>query len=320
MTESAPLVTIGIPCFNAESTIARAVRSALSQDWPALEIIVVDDASRDGSVPAAGEAMAGDDRARIFRRDENGGPAATRNTILDEARGEFIVFFDDDDESLASRVRTQVETLVACEERTGGEHVACFASGRRLYPNGYVRELAAIGSRGPVPNGPWVADYLLFYRRRPEWFMGAGVPACALAIRRRTLTAAGRFDPAFRRVEDIDLAIRLAFIGAYFIGTSTELFVQHATQAADKSPESNLDAETRLAEKYSNYLRSVGRYEYVRRWPRLRYWHFKRDYLRFALELSRLLFRYPFAAVRHLWSTGPARIRHERRMQRKMSL
>ena len=48
LTES-PLISIGITCFNAESTIERAIKSALAQDWPKVEIIVVDDCSTDRS-------------------------------------------------------------------------------------------------------------------------------------------------------------------------------------------------------------------------------------------------------------------------------
>ena len=47
---SLPLITIGITCYNAEKTIRRAVDSALSQDWPNYEVIVVDDGSTDNSL------------------------------------------------------------------------------------------------------------------------------------------------------------------------------------------------------------------------------------------------------------------------------
>ena len=44
---SAPLVTIGIACYNAADTIARAIDSALAQDWPNVEVLIVDDVSTD---------------------------------------------------------------------------------------------------------------------------------------------------------------------------------------------------------------------------------------------------------------------------------
>jgi GT2 family glycosyltransferase len=156
----------------------------------------------------------------------------------------------------------------------------------------------------------------LTYRRRPDWFYGSGTPACSLLARRSTFTAVGGFDAELRRVEDADFAIRLGSTGGHFIGTREILFVQHATNAPDKSPERNLEAQLRLACKHRVHLESVGRFEYAKRWPKLRYWHFKRRYGRFFLELLGVLLRYPFAATSHLLNTGPRRLWHERRMRR----
>ena len=98
------LVTIGITCFNAEETIKRAIRSALGQDWQNIEILVVDDCSTDSSVEIITKAITNDSRARLIKHVKNCGPAGARNTILDQACGEFIAFFDDDDESMPGRI------------------------------------------------------------------------------------------------------------------------------------------------------------------------------------------------------------------------
>lgn len=313
-----PLVTIGLTCFNAGETIARAVASALAQDWPRIELVVVDDHSMDQSVEIVNNAIAGDSRARVVCHGRNAGPAGARNTVLAEAKGEFIAFFDDDDESFPRRISTQLETLQAYETRTGVTLAVCYAGGVRRYPNGYTQDLPAIGSRGDeVPNGPGLADYLLFYRKRPDWFYGSGVPACALMARASTFAALDGFDVQLRRVQDVDLAIRLALKGGHFVGTEERLFVQYATDGSDKTPEKKLEGEQRLAEKSETYLRSISRYYYARHWPRLRYWHFKRRYGRFLLELLGLLLRHPIAVTVHLLSTGPQRLRHERRMRMK---
>jgi len=313
----APLASIGITCFNAADTIGRAIASARAQDWPDIEIIVVDDASADGSVAAAEAAAAGDARVRVLRHERNGGPAAARNTILAAARGAFIAFFDDDDDSLPQRVREQIGVLTAYEARTGARLVACHAAGERHYASGYVKPLPAIGSQGAAaPKGPGMAEYLLFHRLRPDWFYGSGVPTSSLLARRETFAAVGGFDPALRRVEDVDFAIRLALAGGHFIGTERPLLIQHATDAPDKAPEANCAAEIAVAEKHRAFLEGIGRYHYARQWPRLRYWHFKRRYGRFALTFLAIALRNPIAATRHLFRTGPARLRHERAMRR----
>jgi glycosyltransferase involved in cell wall biosynthesis len=311
------LVTIGIPCFGARDTVLRALKSALVQDWPAIEVVVVDDCSLDDSAERVARAIAREPRARLVRHDRNIGPAGARNTIIAEARGAFIAFFDDDDESRPNRVREQIRVMTAHENATGARLIACHAAGERRYSSGYTKPLPAIGSRGSEPpHGSALADYLLFYRRRPGWFYGSGTPSCSLLARRETFAAVGAFDARLRRVEDVDFAIRLAMMGGHFIGTAEPLFIQYATTAPDKSPEANRDAEIALAEKHRSYLRPLGRYDYARRWPELRYWHFKRRYDRFALEFLMLLLRNPVAATRHILATGPARLRHERRIRR----
>ena len=312
-----PLVTVGIACYNAKDTIRRAVRGALSQDWPALDVIVVDDASTDGSLSAAEAEMAGSPKSRLVRHSENRGPAASRNTILAHARGAFVAFMDDDDESLPGRVRAQIAAIEDYEQRMGAALIACFVSGRRVYDNGYTLDLPAIGSRGnDTPSGSDVADYLLFNRRRSGWFYGTGTPACSLMARPAAFGAVGGFDERMRRVEDADFSVRLALNGGHFVGTRKNLFVQYATSAPDKSPEKNLEAEQHLVEKHRQYLESVGRYEYAKRWSRLRYWHFKHNYPHFLLELAGLMLRHPLAVPAHLLSTGARRLVHEHRMSR----
>ena len=222
---SAPLVTIGITCFNAADTIVRAVESAMAQDWPNFEVVIVDDCSTDGSAAAVTAAITDEPRAKLVRHSRNLGPGAARNTILLEARGEFVAFFDDDDESLPARISDQVNTLTAHESLNDTGLIACYASGVRHYPKGYTMALPAIGSRGAqIPNGAGIADYLLTYRCRPDWFYGSGTPACSLLARRSTFAAIGGFDNELRRVEDADFAIRLALMGGRFVGTHQNLF------------------------------------------------------------------------------------------------
>ncbi len=305
-----PLVTIGIPCYNASSTITRAITSALSQDWPNTEIIIVDDASTDNSAEIVRQCISDNPEIHFLRQKTNTGPAGVRNTILKQAKGEFIAFFDDDDQSLPNRISEQLNYLQAYELEHKTRLVACYASGIRKYDNGFTLELDAIGSRGQEkPNGSMVAEYLLIYRRIKDWFYGSGTPTSSLLARKSLLDEIGGFDKKLHCVEDIDLAIRLALRGGHFIGTQKQLFIQHATSKSNKSLEKNLEAEQALATKYKEYLNSIGKLYYARHWPKLRYWHFKNRYGRFLLELTGLLLRYPYSLPKHLL--------HARRMKQE---
>jgi glycosyltransferase involved in cell wall biosynthesis len=310
------MVTIGVTCFNARDTIGRAITSALGQEWPKIELVIVDDHSTDGSVDFIKALIAGDRRAKLICHRQNGGVAAARNSIVACARGEFVAFFDDDDESLPSRIGTQVVVLTEREKRSTARYVACYAGGERLYPNGYRVDAPAIGMKGPIPRGPAVAEYLLAFRQRADWFYGSGVPACALLVRRSTIKALGAFDPKQYRLEDVDFAIRLALADGEFVGTGERLYTRYMTDSFDKTPEAICSAHIALAEKYRRYLESIGRYHYARVWPMLRYWHMKRRYGRFAVTLLALLLRNPISTAKHIFATGPARLIHERKMQR----
>lgn len=312
-------VTIGITCYNAIDTIGRAIKSAQAQEWADIEIVIVDDASTDGSPDYVAALIAGDERARLVRHEANRGAAAARNSIVENATGGFIVFFDDDDESSTDRVIRQLDCIKAFESTNGSRLVACYAAGERIYANGHVKPLPAIGSVGEPLVGSDVADFLLFYRRRPDCFYGSGTPTCALMARREVFLKLEGFDTTLKRVEDVDFAIRLALAGGYFIGTMDKVFLQHATLGTDKTPEANRNAEIAIARKHEKYLRSIGRYYYASHWPNLRFYHFRRQYLRFFLQFFAICLRHPLISTSHILTTGPKRLRHERKMRKKVA-
>ena len=313
---SETLITVGITCFNAEQTIGRALRSALAQDWPNLEVIVVDDLSTDNSWNIINNIASTDSRVKAVRHSVNGGPAVTRNTILNLASGEFLIFFDDDDESMPERVKVQYNALCDYEHLNHTNLVACYASGIRLYPNGYALDIEAIGSKPFIPYGKSVADYLLFNGRKKYLFYGAGSPTCALFARVTTFKFLGGFDDNFRRVEDVDFAVRLALAGGHFIGCPEKLYVQYATTSSDKTPQKNLEAELQLVEKYSLYLTKIKRYGYARAWFKIRFYHFTRQRGKFFIALFYFLLKHPISGFKHLFESAPNRILHEKKMSR----
>ncbi|MFJ6194812.1 glycosyltransferase family 2 protein [Micromonospora sp. NPDC092111] len=86
-----PLVSVVIPCYNRARTVELCVRSARQQTYPSVEIIVVDDASDDGSAAVAEAAG-----ATVLRLATNSGPGAARNVGAERARGEILFFLDAD--------------------------------------------------------------------------------------------------------------------------------------------------------------------------------------------------------------------------------
>lgn len=113
-----PLVSVIIPAYNAEATLAETLASVCAQTYRNLEIIVVDDGSRDMTHALAERAAQGDPRIRALRQD-NAGVAAARNHGIREARGDFVAFVDADDIWLPEKTRMQMDALLAGGDRAG---------------------------------------------------------------------------------------------------------------------------------------------------------------------------------------------------------
>lgn len=110
---SGPLVSIIIPCFNAESTLATAVRSLLKQSWGNIEVLLVDDCSTDNSLEIAQEFESDDKRVKVLSHHVNQGAYAARNTGLKYAAGDYITVHDADDYSHGQKIQLQIETLLS---------------------------------------------------------------------------------------------------------------------------------------------------------------------------------------------------------------
>ena len=110
------LVSVVIPAFDAEAWIDETIRSVRAQTHSALEIIIVDDGSRDATVELARRHAAADPRIRIIEQ-ANAGVAAARNTGWRSASADLIAFVDADDLWAVTKIERQVEAL----DRAGPE-------------------------------------------------------------------------------------------------------------------------------------------------------------------------------------------------------
>jgi glycosyltransferase involved in cell wall biosynthesis len=104
------LVSIIVPCFNAERWLRAAIESALSQLWSPTEVIVVDDGSTDRSLEIARRF---ESRGVKILSQANRGASAARNAGLAAARGKFIQFLDADDLLDLKKIEAQMQRLSA---------------------------------------------------------------------------------------------------------------------------------------------------------------------------------------------------------------
>ena len=101
-----PRFSVVIPAFNSAATLARAIESVRAQNWPAHEIIVVDD----GSTDATAEIAAGFDGVRLIRQ-KNSGVSVARNAGAAAATGDWLAFLDADDWYAPDRIKLHAEWI-----------------------------------------------------------------------------------------------------------------------------------------------------------------------------------------------------------------
>jgi glycosyltransferase involved in cell wall biosynthesis len=190
-----------IPVYNKEPYVARAIASVLAQTRPVDEIIIVDDASTDGSLAQIKAFQ--DPRIRLLRRAASGpGPSPARNLAIHSARSEWIAFLDADDEWH----QAFVEELGKAKDQAS-ETVGCLFTGwQNIWPN------------GSITRDEYSRKYEITRFRRlnfdtfiSNWLNLDSCPiwTSAVAVRRDILLAAGLFPERCLQGEDKDTWVRV---------------------------------------------------------------------------------------------------------------
>jgi glycosyltransferase involved in cell wall biosynthesis len=213
-----PYVSVIIPTYNRAALVTEAVASVLAQTRPDFELLVVDDASTDGTAAALAPYAA---RIRLLRRESRGGVSAARNTGIKAARGEWLAFLDSDDlwrpEKLARQLAFLSENpaLLICQtEET------------------WVRRGVPVNR--PRSHRKVSGDIFLPSLER------CMVSPSAVILHRGLLTRHGGFDEDLPAAEDYDLWLRLAW--RYDIGLLPEpLIVKRGGRPDQLSAQWGLD-------------------------------------------------------------------------------
>ncbi len=256
-----PHVSVVIAAWNAETTLARAINSALEQTLP-VEVIVVDDASTDGSVAVAEQIAAADPRVRVMKQPHNTGPAQARNRALEHCTAPWVTVLDSDDFMDPERLRTLMGVAIT----SGADFVA--------------DDLFKVDAE--TPEGPrhrmWSQTDIGHIRLNAAQFVTANLSTTQggrrelgflkpLMSRKFLNDHALRYAPEIRLGEDYVLYARALILGAEFVLTDPAGYVavvranslsgEHPTQAhehliaADRAllAVSGLDMETTYALK-----------------------------------------------------------------------
>src|SRR5262245_57280331 len=232
-----PLVSVIIPCYNAERYIGDAIRSALAQTYQPIEVIVIDDGSTDGSTSVArsfGEIV----RCESIK---NSGVSAARNTGLAMAHGELIQFLDADDLLHSQKLERMVP--VALKQRDS--MVFCMAGVSDMTTGKRLRSWGALLESDTDP-----IAYVF------STFVGTANP---LHLKGH-LSAVRGFRSEMRLWEDPDLYFRLAASGLRFHQLREELvtFRQVEGSLSTRDPRQSLCLAKGFASDAIELLRQQG--------------------------------------------------------------
>ena len=107
-----PMVSVIVPVYNRQNTIARALNSIKQQSFADFEVIIIDDGSTDNSQQVIAPYLQ-DRRFHYVRQANSGKPSLARNAAVKRARGEWLAFLDSDDEWPVTQLHSQIQTLLA---------------------------------------------------------------------------------------------------------------------------------------------------------------------------------------------------------------
>ncbi len=253
--QTAPRVrySIVITCYNQETFIKDAVESALSQAYPAKEVIVVDDGSRDGSLDVLKRYEAS---VQLLPLLANLGAVEARNRGAAVASGEYLIFLDGDD--LLTPWALDVYELII-----GERHPATILSGARLFEG-----QAPVLPRTAVPQRLEFVEYesLMARDRHLGWYTGAFV------VCRQAFDNVGGWSPGIFHLDLMDLAAKLGNSGNSVLLCSPDTMLYrmhkansvHCVQPFLRSAHRMLDKE-RTGQYPGGRLRNFDRYAWFGR-------------------------------------------------------
>jgi glycosyltransferase involved in cell wall biosynthesis len=190
-------VSVIVPSFNRRALTARAVRSILNQTSGDLEVVVVDDGSREEEVYAPEPAHA--DRVRVIRQQSNGGVSVARNTGIQAAAAPLVAFLDSDDYWLPDKLENQLRVF---REQKDSQRLLLYSpyytvDGPFYTPTPFV----------PLRAQQSLGDYFL---------IDYGCLHVDTWLARRDYLAQFPFDPELKISEDWDVLLRLEAAGGRF--------------------------------------------------------------------------------------------------------
>lgn len=214
-----PLFSVILTTFNRSQLLSRAIRSVLQQSFADFELFIVDDYSSDNTQQIIAEFS--DDRIIYIRQTENRGVSTARNTGIQQAKGAYICFLDDDDEYLSDFLK-EINNFL---ER-----------GKKPFI-GFIRVgIANVFTLGNLATRKEKITTEVWHLEREKNLLFITTMAYAgLVYHRLCFERAGVFNSQLNFAEDLDLVLRLLTAGIDYASIPTVLINIHVHEQASLS-------------------------------------------------------------------------------------
>ena len=230
-------VSVILPTYNRVGLLERAVRCVLEQEYRDLELIIVDDASSDGTPELVGRLEEEDRRLTFVRLQERRGAAAARNVGVAHSRGAVLGFQDSDDVWAPEKLGLQMEKL----RESPPDVAVVYCPVMKLW--GVNRQ--RVPEDLPTPEG--------FLLRLLE---GNFISTSAALVRREAFEASGGFDESLPRLQDWELWIRLAQQHEFVGVDRTLAVVEVQPDSISRDPRAYREALALIVEKHEDLFRT----------------------------------------------------------------
>lgn len=237
---------IVITSYNSEGTIRRAIKSAINQELPPQNIIVIDDCSQDGSAAIINELKSEFSIIKLITNSKNMGQSYSRNLGVKLSKSKYVMFLDDDDLSLPER-----SSQHAIMFRAGAQ--ISFVSSNIIYGNGYSVICKNDNINVRKINSSEMLLYLVTGKSK-SIFNRFFIPTSTCAVNVACFNNLGGFDILLRRLEDVDFAIRAAQENTFFSWTSDLGVNRFSSYGNDKGGDIDSKYEIMILNKFKDLI------------------------------------------------------------------
>lgn len=237
-------ITVIIPTYNRARTLDRAINSVLNQSYSNIEVIVIDDNSKDNTTEIIQHIS--DKRLKYIKLNENKGACFARNLGIENSTGEYIAFQDSDDEWYRDKLEIQLKFLKE------GSYNLVGCSMNQIYDNGKVKSFPNIDIESIN-----IKEYILF----------GNIFSTQTILGKKECFVKNQFDNSMPRFQDWELMIRMC--RTYKVGFMQDKLVDAYIQkdSISRNNTKAVEALNIIREKYANtdnlksfYLRNMAIY------------------------------------------------------------